>query len=704
MAQDLEQLVLSISADTRQMQRALAKLTSDTAKETRNIQRHFDTMGKGIGRSLSGVASTVRGGLASIGAGIGLREAQQLVDSATRIQNALKVAGLEGEALTRVYDRLFDSAQRNAAPLESLVELYGRASQNAKDLGASQEELLKFTDAVSVALRVNGKSAEESSGALLQLSQLLGSGTVRAEEFNSVQEGALPILQAVAAGLKEAGGSVSTLRNLVIEGKVTSEAFFRAFEAGAPILEQKLAGSTLTVDQALQRLRNSLTDAAGKMDGVTGASRTAVNLLDRLAGAVNGLSNVFEAAANSSIGKFIDKLSTLNDLILKFMPVYSALGLLDEKVLNGIAGGLGPSVGPANVRVAGGKGGRVVQDPVQSRIDSAFGDGSVTPVSLNDFKAPSSKSKTAKAPRKTADDRFSESVQSIKDRTAALREEQAALGLTFEQQEKRRVALQLEQEALALVREEARRKGEADWQNAKLTPDQLKAIDRVSEAYARQAEELRKATEAQELQRDILKGVFGDLRSALEDGKVNWEEFGNIALNVLDKIVSKIEDELIDALLKVNNLGGGGLLGLLFGGGNAFPAAPSGGGASSGVGLYHSGGVAGSPRSRRMVSPSIFANAPRYHSGTLNAGEVPAILQRGEIVIPRGRARQMMGGGAPTVNIINQGQPVTTERQEFDGRKLDIYINSKVDERLARNTPKALQSGFGITPKVGRRF
>src|SRR5690606_18702903 len=125
-----------------------------------------------------------------------------------------------------------------------------------KELGISGEELLGFTDKIAVALRVSGKSAAESSGALLQLSQALGSGVVRAEEFNSILEGAQPIAQAAAAGLKEAGGSVAKLRQLVVDGKVSSEAFFRAFEAGSVILEDKVANAELTVSQGFVRFQN----------------------------------------------------------------------------------------------------------------------------------------------------------------------------------------------------------------------------------------------------------------------------------------------------------------------------------------------------------------------------------------------------------------------------------------------------------------
>jgi tape measure domain-containing protein len=251
-----------------------------------------------FGAAFRGIGGIIAGGAA-------LRGAQELLDTSTRIKNALRVAGLEGDELTAVYGRLFESAQRNAAPVEALVSLYSRASLVQKELGISTEELLGFTDKVAVALRVSGKSAQESSGALLQLSQALGSGIVRAEEFNSILEGALPIAQAAAAGLEEAGGSVAKLRQLVITGKVSSEAFFRAFEAGADTLQDKLAGSQLTVSQGFVQLYNVMQDAAGRIDEVSGASKGAV-------AALNVLANVIELVTDKS-SPFMRAIDGVND-------------------------------------------------------------------------------------------------------------------------------------------------------------------------------------------------------------------------------------------------------------------------------------------------------------------------------------------------------------------------------------------------------
>src|SRR5690606_29474164 len=117
---------------------------------------------------------------------------------------------------------------------------------------------------------------------------------VRAEEYNSINEGARPILQAVAAGLKEAGGDVARLRQLVMDGKVSSEAFFRAFEAGSSILTDKVANAELTVSQQFIRLMNVLTDTAGKFNDATGAGDAMGSAIAGLAGEIEDFGNFLD--------------------------------------------------------------------------------------------------------------------------------------------------------------------------------------------------------------------------------------------------------------------------------------------------------------------------------------------------------------------------------------------------------------------------
>lgn len=146
------------------------------------------------------------------------------------------------------------------------------------------------------------------------------------------------------------------------------------------------------------------------------------------------------------------------------------------------------------------------------------------------------------------------------------------------------------------------------------------------------AQNKRAMEELQNVGKDLLGGFIGDLRQ----GKSATEALSG----VLDKLVSKMLDASLDSFFSGIFSGGGAKAGGLLGG-FLIP------------GILHSGGVAGSDGygHGRAVSPKTFAGAKRYHTGGiagLQPGEVPAILQRGEVVLPRGTK---MGGQQSGVHV-----------------------------------------------------
>jgi tape measure domain-containing protein len=193
-------------------------------------------------------------------------------------------------------------------------------------LGASSADLETFTEGVALALKVQGGDASSSAGALLQLSQALGGSIVRAEEFNSMLDGARPLLQSVANGLVEAGGSVSKLRQLVNDGKVSSAGFFRAFLSGMGDLKAQAATTTSTLGENFTRLTNSMTVLVGSLDRVAGASVGAGSGIGALSGAIDGLAadedklrtivELFERLAGVWIGAKIGRVAGVPGAIL----------------------------------------------------------------------------------------------------------------------------------------------------------------------------------------------------------------------------------------------------------------------------------------------------------------------------------------------------------------------------------------------------
>lgn len=549
MAQDLEQLVLSISADTRQIQRALRRLEGDTNASTRKIERQFDSLGRSVGRSFDGLGRSLRGSLAGLVGAFSLREAQGLIDSATRIQNALKVAGLAGDELTRVYDRLFDSAQRNAAPLESLVTLYGRAAIVQRELGVSTEELLSFTDNVALALRVAGTDAQSASGALLQLSQALGSGVVRAEEFNSILEGALPIAQAAAAGLKEAGGSVAELRKLVVDGKVSSEAFFRAFEAGSVVLREKVAGAELTVSQAFVRLQNVLIDVATRFDDQTDASGILANSIEkRLIPAIEELGKILGWATDGPFGDFYNLLGDIIERTIQLSADLGAATGLDEV---GRRLGAKPYIGPRRIqeRIAGAFPGErptagapsvvgtgEITHVMPTEIAATKPNSTVKPISISDYAVDGSE-KTKKGRKERADEyeRLTKRIAESTTELVAETEAQRQLNPLVEDYGYAAEKARLERELLTAAQEAGRQVTPQLRAEIAALADQYATAGAESARLAETQDELRQAFEdTRALGRDILGGFVDDIRRGVDASEMLANALGKVADRLLD--------------------------------------------------------------------------------------------------------------------------------------------------------------------------
>lgn len=171
--------------------------------------------------------------------------------------------------------------------------------------------------------------------------------------------------------------------------------------------------------------------------------------------------------------------------------------------------------------------------------------------------------------------------------------------------------------------------------------------------------------------RDLLVDIFGELSSTLEDvffsafeGRVKdigkaFEDFGKAVMRTMMKMVAtQAAGSIMDGL--------------------------------KGVLKFHSGGVVGQDGTNTMVSPLAFIGAPRYHSGGiagLAPNEVPAILKKGEIVIPPEKMRSRGTQGNVNVSIKNEsGQALAvtkaTSSQDMSGTILEIVIDGIARNRM----------------------
>lgn len=263
-------------------------------------------------------------------------------------------------------------------------------------------------------------------------------------------------------------------------------------------------------------------------------------------------------------------------------------------------------------------------------------------------------------PAKSEADYYDDIVEAANRRIDSLKVEQQALGMT--------------EEAANRLRYQNDLLGDAQQKGIDLSFDQRAGLASLADTMATVEEETRLASEAMNMQKDVLNGVFGDLRSALDDGKLSWGELGEVALSVLDKIGDKIQESLVDSM--IGSSGGGGLLSFLpslFGGG----AASSGSSWSSGLSDFHSFDGGGS-------------TGKGSRSGGLDGkGGFMALLHPQETVIDHTKGKSAAGQGtqfsyAPVYNVQGYGQDIeglkaqmNRDRQEFQARVVDTVRKAK---------------------------
>jgi hypothetical protein len=162
---------------------------------------------------------------------------------------------------------------------------------------------------------------------------------------------------------------------------------------------------------------------------------------------------------------------------------------------------------------------------------------------------------------------------------------------------------------------------------------------------------------------------------------------GNTGAQNLQATLTKLENKLFDiasnaawsAIIRgVGSLGGA-------------PSATPGYNPNSLSQIYHSGGMGNEPSGTRMVDPSIFASAPRYHTGNIpgvQSHEIAAVIRKDEAVLTPGQMKALGnrgGGNNVQVNVVNNapGTQATASKRSAGGVDIHDIIISTVNDGMA---------------------
>lgn len=235
-------------------------------------------------------------------------------------------------AASQTMQSLMRISSSTGGSLQDTTKLWETLSTALRDTGATNGQIIQLTETLQKIGRIGGSSSEEMATALRQFGQSISSGTVMAEEFNSILEQMPELARQIAAGM---GVSIGELRQLMLDGKLTAEDALNAIHKQTGSVNAEFEKLPRTLSQANTALTNSFLSMIDSVNQATGASSGLVAIIDSMSAALDRL--VGKAA---SADAQISDLNSTAEMFTRRARTWSWLGLDGWEAQNKALAGL----------------------------------------------------------------------------------------------------------------------------------------------------------------------------------------------------------------------------------------------------------------------------------------------------------------------------------------------------------------------------
>jgi len=235
-------------------------------------------------RSTEKAASAMKAAFALVGvAGLAAfgRKLAEVGDRINTMRDRLKSLSQGGD-----FDQLADRARALGAGMDSYIDGYIMLANATDGVLASQSEVTEILDTLNAGLKASGADAGTAAGVMRQFGQALGSGALRGDELNSMNEGAGVLMRELARSILGPQGTVGALKKMAEQGKLTTEVVLAGMRKIGPGLRAQTEGMGRTVGQATQGLRDTIDRVIARFDAATGFTKRLADGLDWMSGAI----------------------------------------------------------------------------------------------------------------------------------------------------------------------------------------------------------------------------------------------------------------------------------------------------------------------------------------------------------------------------------------------------------------------------------
>ena len=246
--------------DVEAANQAYLRLSQTVGNTERYIRDNVDEQGR-FNREIEegtneadSLMQTIKGAVAAYATIQTLSTALNLSDQLTSTTARLNLMNDGLQTTQDLQNMIYLSAERARGSYQATADAVSKLGLMAGDAFGSSEEIIAFMEQVNKQFTIAGTEAAGIDAAMLQLTQAMGSGVLRGEEYNSILEQAPNIIQAIADYMEVPKGQ---LKDMAAEGQITADIVKAAMFAAADDTNAKFEAMPKTFSQIWTSFQNT---------------------------------------------------------------------------------------------------------------------------------------------------------------------------------------------------------------------------------------------------------------------------------------------------------------------------------------------------------------------------------------------------------------------------------------------------------------
>lgn len=246
--------------DVEAANQAYLRLSQTVGNTERYIRDNVDEQGR-FNREIeegtneaNSLMQTIKGAVAAYATIQTLSTALNLSDQLTSTTARLNLMNDGLQTTQDLQNMIYLSAERARGSYQATADAVSKLGLMAGDSFGSSEEIIAFMEQVNKQFTIAGTEAAGIDAAMLQLTQAMGSGVLRGEEYNSILEQAPNIIQAIADYMEVPKGQ---LKDMAAEGLITADIVKAAMFAAADDTNAKFESIPKTFSQIWTSFQNT---------------------------------------------------------------------------------------------------------------------------------------------------------------------------------------------------------------------------------------------------------------------------------------------------------------------------------------------------------------------------------------------------------------------------------------------------------------